>query len=84
MTKQKPVHDIKICSVRAAIWSNPLENGRVMYSVTFSRLFKDEGGWKDAQSFSRSELLTLCRAAELAFDWIVAQPSGETPQVAEE
>jgi hypothetical protein len=71
-------------SVRAAIWQNELESGRVMYSVTFSRLYKEEGTWRDATSFGRSELPLVSRAAEMALDWIYAQPSGENPQPADE
>ena len=84
MTNQKPIKEIKLGSVRAAIWQNALENGRVMYSVTFSRLYKEDGAWRDSTSFGRSELPLLARAAEMALDWIYAQPSVESPQAADE
>ena len=84
MTKEKPIREIKMGSVRAAIWQNALENGRVMYSVTFSRLYKEDGTWRDSTSFGRTELPLVARAAEMALDWIYSQPSGEIPQPAEE
>jgi hypothetical protein len=84
MTKEKPIREIKMGSVRAAIWQNALENGRVMYSVTFSRLYKEDGTWRDSTSFGRTELPLVARAAEMALDWIYAQPSGENPPPAEE
>jgi len=84
MTKQRPVHEIKLSSVRATIWLNPVDDGRVMHSVTFSRLFKEEGTWRDATSFGRNELLLVSRAAEMAFDWIVEQQVNDQPQTAEE
>lgn len=84
MTKEKPIREIKMGSVRAAIWQNALENGRVMYSVTFSRLYKEDGTWRDSMSFGRTELPLVARAAEMALDWIYAQPSGENPPPAEE
>lgn len=84
MNNQKPIREIKMGSVRAAIWQNELESGRVMYSVTFSRLYKEEGAWRDATSFGRSELPLVSRAAEMALDWIYAQPSAENPPPADE
>lgn len=76
MTKQKPIHEIRMGSVRAAIWKNALEDGRVMYSVTFTRLFKDDGTWRDAGNFGRNQLPLIARTAEQALDWIYAQPGG--------
>jgi hypothetical protein len=38
MEKKKPVHEIRLGSVRAAIWENELEGGAIRYGVTFSRL----------------------------------------------
>jgi hypothetical protein len=84
MTKEKPIREIKMGSVRAAIWQNALENGRVMYSVTFSRLYKEDGSWRDSTSFGRTELPLVARAAEMALDWIYSQPSGESQQPADE
>lgn len=84
MTNQRPIHEIKLGCVRAAIWQNELESGRVMHSVSFSRLYKEDGVWHDATSFGRSELPLVARAADMALDWIYAQPSGENPQTADE
>jgi hypothetical protein len=84
MTKEKPVHEIRLGCVRAAIWRNELEDGRTRHSVTFSRLYKDDGAWRDSTSFGRGELLLVGRVGEMALDWIYAQPSGETPQAADE
>jgi hypothetical protein len=84
MTNQKPVKEIRLASVRAAIWQNQLENGRVMHSVTFSRLYKEDGAWRDASSFGRSELPLVSRAAEMALDWILEQQANEQPQAADE
>jgi len=84
MANQKPIREIKLGKVRAAIWRNELENGRAMHSVTFSRLYKEEGAWRDGTSFGRSELPLIARTAEMALDWIYSQPSGENPEPAEE
>lgn len=39
--KQKPVHEVRVGSVKAAIWENPTENG-VRHNVTFERLYKSD------------------------------------------
>ncbi len=83
MAKQKPAGEIKLASIRATIWQNPVQ-GRIMHSVTFSRLFREEGAWRDASSFSRNELLIVARAAGMAFDWIVQQQENDQPPAAEE
>ena len=38
MDKKKPIHEIRLGKVRAAIWENGTESDHVRYSVTFSRL----------------------------------------------
>ena len=56
--KQKPVHEVRVGSVKAAIWENPTENG-ARHNVTFERLYKSEDEWKQTQSFGRDDLLVL-------------------------
>lgn len=84
MTNRKPIREIKLGSVRAAIWQKGLANGRVTYSVSFSRPYKENGTWHDATSFERSELLLVAQAAEMALNWVYAQPGGENPIAGEE
>ena len=38
--KKRPVHEVRIGRVRAAIWENETENG-TFFNVTLSRLYKD-------------------------------------------
>src|SRR5262249_46027051 len=84
MTNQKPIREFRLGSVRAAVWQNALESGRLMYSVSFSRLYKEDGAWRDSASFGRSELPLVARVAGMALDWIYAQPSGENAQATDE
>lgn len=84
MTNQKPVHEVRLGSIRAAIWRNEREGGRMTYSVGLSRPDKDDGGWRDAISFGRGELPLVARVAEMTRDWIRAQPGGEDPQADDE
>ena len=65
----KPVHEVRLGVVKAAIWVNETEYG-VRYGVTFQRLYKDGDDWKTTDSFSRDELLLVAKVADLAHTWI--------------
>jgi hypothetical protein len=57
-TKNKPVDEVRLGTIRAAIWRNDGEKG-ARYSVTFERLYKEGSEWKTSSSFGRDELLLL-------------------------
>ena len=65
MANQKPVAEVRIGRVKAAIWQNETE-GRTRHNVTFSRLYKDGDQWKSTQSFGRNDLLVLRKVADQA------------------
>ena len=71
-TKQKPIHELRLGSIKAAVWKNETENG-VRYNVTFSRLYKDADQWKSTDSFGRDDLLVLAKVADQAHSWIHEQ-----------
>jgi hypothetical protein len=76
MAKQKstprPIEEVRIGSVKAAIWKNETENG-TRYSVTFQRIYRDDQNrWRSTDSFGRDELLVLAKVADEAHDRIVA------------
>ena len=50
MAKSKPIHEIRLGRIRAAIWENETKNGS-RHNVSFSRLYKDGDQWKDSTSF---------------------------------
>ncbi len=72
MEKKKPVHEIRLGKVRAAVWENDTEGG-IRYGVTFSRLYKDGEQWRDSSSFGRQELLLLAKVADLAHTFLHQQ-----------
>ena len=65
MANPKPISEVRIGRVKAAIWPNGTE-GRTRHNVTFSRLYKDGEEWK------------LCRARH-NFHYAACQvmPSGQ-------
>ena len=71
---KKPVHEIRLGRIRAAIWENETTNG-TRHNVTFSRLYRDErGNWGDSTSFGRDDLPLLWKVADCAHTWIMQQP----------
>ena len=61
---ERPVHEVRIGRIKAAIWANEGDNG-TWFNVTVSRSYKDGDEWKSSSSFGRDELLTLAKVADL-------------------
>jgi hypothetical protein len=74
--KAKPVHEIRLGKVKAAVWANETEKG-IRHNVTFSRLYRDGEEWRSSESFGRDDLLVLTKVADLAHSWIYAQARDE-------
>ena len=79
---KKPVAEVRIAGVKAAIWENEVE-GRTRHNVTFSRLYKDGDKWQNTQSFGRNDLLTLAKVADLAHTRIYSLPQEPTDEAGE-
>ena len=78
----KPVEEVRIGSVKAAIWKNDTEGGP-RFNVTFQRIYRDEEkGWRSTDSFGRDDLLVLAKVADQAHGRIVALSQQQRPQEA--
>jgi len=72
--KTKPVHEIRLGRIRAAVWENETQNG-TRHNVTVSRLYKDGDQWKDSTSFGREDLPVVCKVLDMAHTWIYEHPA---------
>ena len=80
--KNKPVDELRVGRVKAKIWGNETRNG-TLHNVTFSKLYvvtteengKEKKQWRESSSFSQEDLLGLAKAADQAFDRILALAS---------
>lgn len=64
--KKKPIDDVKLGRIVAAIWKNETDD-TVRYNVTFGRLYKQgDGKWRTSESFGRDDLLRLAKVADMA------------------
>lgn len=79
--KSKPVHEIRLGSVKAAVWANETQHG-VRHNVTFARLYKDADTWKTSESFGREDLPLVEKVADMAHRWIYQQ-AGRSQQAAD-
>lgn len=74
VTKARPVHELRMGRIRAAIWANETQNG-MRHNVTISRIYKDGDDWKDSTSFGRDDLPLVTKIADQAHSWIFANGS---------
>lgn len=81
--RKKPEHEIRRGAVIATIWRSD-RSASNCYHVTFKRLFKGEGGWKDSRNFLERDLPAVAELAGEAARWIeertrsaAAEPSFE-------
>ena len=77
--KQRPVHEIRMGRIRAAIWENGTQNG-TRHNVTISRLYKEGEQWKDSTSFGRDDLPLVSKVSEMAHSWIYFQGAEPMPE----
>jgi hypothetical protein len=74
---KRPIHEIRMGRVRAAIWENDTQNG-TRHNVTFSRLYRDGEQWKDSSSFGRDDLPLLVKVADQVHSWIYQQSQSQS------
>ena len=72
--KNRPVHELRLGRIRAAIWQNETEHGP-RHNVTITRLYKDGEDWKDSSSFGREDLPLVAKVCDQAHSWIYEQSS---------
>ena len=68
--KQKPVHEIRLGRIRAAIWANQNQRNEVWFNVTVSRLYRDGARWQDTTSYRRDDLPLVSKVVNMAHAWI--------------
>ena len=71
-TTQKPIHEIRLGAIKAAVWKNETASGS-RYNVTLSRLYRDGDQWKTTDTFGRDDLLLVAKVADQVHTWIFQQ-----------
>ena len=77
-----PIHTIRMCFVKAAIWRNETKVG-TRHQVTICRLFKNGDMWQESTRFGRDDLPLAAKILELAMNGFssIAKKAKETPEV---
>ena len=78
MPNNKPIHEIRLGTVRAAIWANENRTNDVSFAVTVSRLYKSGNDWKRSSSFHRDDLPVVAKIMEMAYAWIWDRQTAES------
>ncbi len=65
----KPVHEVRLGRVKAAVWENSTSNG-VRHNVTVQRIYRDGEQWKTSDSFGRDDLPLVAKVVDQAHSWI--------------
>lgn len=69
--RDKPIHQIRVRDIRAAIWLNRSEKtGEPWFSVTVTRSYRVNEMLKDTVSFRRDDLPIVSKVLEMAHTWI--------------
>jgi len=72
MSANRPVHEVRLGRVKAAIWENETQNG-TRFNVTVQRLYKDGDEWKSSESFGRDDLPLLMKVIDRAHSYCYEQ-----------
>lgn len=78
---KRPVHEIRLGRIKAAIWENETREG-TRHNVSLTRIYKDGNTWKDSNSFGRDDLPLLAKVADLAHSWVYGNASSPSSNVA--
>jgi hypothetical protein len=65
----KPVLEFRFGLVKAIVWPNATEQG-TFHRVTFAKLYKKDGQWRDTTSFDRDDLPLVGKVADMAHTWL--------------
>ncbi len=69
VTSKRPVHEVRMGRIKAAIWENSTQNGP-RHNVSLTRIYREGDQWKDSTSFGRDDLPLVQKVADLAHSWI--------------
>lgn len=75
----KPVHEIRLGLIKAAIWHNLTRSGE-RFNVTLCRLYRNGDVWKESNHFGRDDLLQAAKVLDLAHTWIFQQDRNDRHQ----
>lgn len=83
-SKNQPVHELRIGTIKAVVWANKVNNNGVMHNVVPVRIYRDDNGeWHETHSLGRDDLLVAAKVLDLAHSWIIEHERKERAEKAD-
>ena len=90
MSNSRPVHEVRLASIKAAVWRNESNGNGPQFNVTLIRLYrlppdergKNDNGWRQTSSLRRDDLLIAAEVLRQAFAWVCNQTQNGDPSEA--
>ena len=79
MSSAKPIHEIRVGRIKAAVWANPTDQG-IRHNVSLARLYMGEDGWRSSDNFAREDIPLVIKVLVTAYDWMYKSGDVENPE----
>lgn len=70
---RRPVWERRMGRITCSVWSQQNDQGKTWYSVSISRIYREDNSWKRSNSYGLNDLPLITRLSEMAMDWIYFQ-----------
>lgn len=89
MASVRPIRELRLSRIKAAIWQNESNGSGPLYNVTISRVYrlppeqrdKNDNGWRQTASLGRDDLLIAAEVLRMSFSWICQQGQSKVDAV---
>ena len=76
--KTKPIHEVRLGRICAAIWKHESGDGNPWFNVTLSRIYRDDAGkWQRSNSFGKYDLPLVIKVTDLCHTWLYTHSRDE-------
>lgn len=76
-TSNKPLHEVRLGSIKAAIWRDQTHDNKPRFNVSVSRSYKDGDKWKNSEYFGREDLPKVALVMQKAYEWTFSPAATE-------
>lgn len=70
----QPVTKFRDGTLEVAVWGNETDEGRIWYSISFERSYKDGDEWKKTTKLNADDALPVAHLLTKAHDAIIGLP----------
>jgi hypothetical protein len=76
-SSNKPVHEVRLGSIKAAIWRDQSSDNKTRFNVSVTRSYKDGDKWKTSEYFGREDLPKVALVVQKAYEWTFSSAATE-------